>query len=99
MMTIPKEWLHDRFGIPMSEDAEEKETKQGNKEQEEGGDEEQEGEEQVEDSSSASKSSKSTKSKKGLASFFRTRPTTRGANQKPISRLMAEVDALYTAED
>lgn len=83
MMTIPKEWLHDRFGIPMSEGGEEKE----NKEDEEEGDENSESVEQEVDSSSASKSSKSTKSKKGLASFFAHAPQLVGQTKSRLADL------------
>lgn len=75
MMTIPQEWLHDRFGIPMPEGKEDTKHKRGNKEekqdkqeQEEEEDEEPKDEEQEADSTksaSSDKSSKSTSKRKG----------------------------------
>lgn len=76
MMTIPREWLHDRFGIPMPE-SEEKNKKKGNTEDRK----EEEGEDLDEQET---ESAKSTKTKRGLASFFVHAPRAVGQTQNRL---------------
>ncbi|MDY3112177.1 MAG: DUF935 family protein [Porphyromonas sp.] len=84
MMTIPREWLHDRFGIPMPEADEEKESKE---EKEEDRDEEQDSEEQEAEFSKSPSSAKSAKTKRGLASFFVHAPHLVGQTQSRLVTL------------
>ena len=84
MMTIPREWLHDRFGIPMPEADEEKESKE---EKEEDRDEEQDSEEQEAEFSKSPSSAKSAKTKRRLASFFVHAPHLVGQTQSRLVTL------------
>lgn len=84
MMTIPREWLHDRFGIPMPEADEEKESKE---EKEEDRDEEQDSEEQEAEFSKSPSSAKFAKTKRGLASFFVHAPHLVGQTQSRLVTL------------